>query len=403
MKIPDLWLLIKSLEGKEHTRIRKFLASPYFNSDEKQVKLFEAVVEQVKEARCDREALDTIIFPYKPFSYTRITNLISDLKRLLESFFIQEELKKQPFSSEFLLLQSMNAKALPKFIGQSEERIKNQVEGKTIHTEEFFLQNFLVEDQIYQFFSVTDEKRSSEIVGKKVKALHLFYVMAMLRSVCQDLNQRANHGTDGKTSHRFFIQYVLDNQKLYSHELMLRLYMLILRMLVTPTDIHYFERLVDELTMSKDNIPQKEFWTLFKYAQQHSLRMKGNHSLQVKTLLFRLYSVFMNGSGENWAITKDFLSPTDGFAFLTLAVEFQKEKAAEKFISDYATYSPNDNQILAFYQAYFLYKMKNKRKESLEIMQLHNFDDTPFVKDAPFLLTELYYEAYEDQALEKLW
>ena len=96
MKSPDLWNMLEKLENRELSRFRKYLSSPYFNSDEKHLQLFEAVYEQVQEGRCDREALDAILFPYKPFAYTRITNLISDLKKLLEGFFIQEKLKNDP-------------------------------------------------------------------------------------------------------------------------------------------------------------------------------------------------------------------------------------------------------------------------------------------------------------------
>lgn len=405
MKTPDLWLLVKSLEGKDHTRIRKFLASPYFNSDEKHVKLFEAVLEQVKEARWDREALDAIIFPYKPFSYTRITNLISDLKRLLENFFIQEELKKQTFSSEFLLMQAMQEKALPKFVGQSEERIKKQIEEDTFRTEDFYLQSFLLEDQAYKFSQIEAKGKGSDLVGKKIKSLHLFYVMAMIRAVCQDLNQRANKGTQSKTSHRFFIQYILANHQLYSHEPLLRLYILILRTLVEPANIQPLEKLTEALAATENRISRQEFWGIFTYVQANNRRSTGEQAIKTQKLLFNLYVSFMDIPDENWAIAEDFLSEEDGLEFLALSVEYQREQLSEKFISDYNLYNKANEgaQARAFYQAYFLCKVKHKRKESLKIMQAHDFDQSPFVKAAPLLLTELYYEGYEDQAIEKLW
>lgn len=410
MKTPDLWLLIESLEGKEHTRIRKFLASSYFNSDEKHLQLFEAVLEQVKEDRCNREALDAIIYPYQPFSYTRITNLISDLKKLVERFFIQEELKKQTFSSEFLLLQAMEKKDLPRFFLQSEERIKQQIKEEPFRTETRFLENYLQEDLAFQFALPNQPEKASGLVGKKIKSLHLFYVMAMIRSVCQDLNLRANRGESGTSTHRFFIQYILDNHQLYAQEVLIRLYIRVLRMLIRPSEADFFENLVEDLESTqkraKKKISNAESWQLFLYAREHVHRTK--HMLPDaghRTNLYRLYAMFLRADQEPWVISEGYLSPAQGSEYLSLLVESQQEAEAEKFISDYSLYNDKTGkqEIVAFFQAYVFYKCKDNRKEALKLLHEHNLEATSLAKELPLLITQIYYDSYQDQELKGFW
>ena len=80
------------LNRTDQKRFVKFVSSPYFNADDKLVRLLEYLLEQ--DEIPEREALDQFLYPGEAFQYERITNHISDLKQLLEQFLVCERLNE---------------------------------------------------------------------------------------------------------------------------------------------------------------------------------------------------------------------------------------------------------------------------------------------------------------------
>lgn len=401
MKVPDLWLLIKSLGGTERTRFRKFLASPYFNSDEKHIELFEAIYEQVHEERCDREALDAILFPYQPYAYTRITNLISDLKKLLETFFVQEALKNETFRREYLGLLAMRKRGLEKPFVQGVNRIKKELKGKNLQQETDFLQNYQIEEEEYQFSVLVNEKDRPKLIARKIKSLHLFYILATLRSVCQDLEWKEESGVENKGAHKVFIHYILNNQDLYKQEPLLRIYMCVLRTLMEPADSQLVKQLIAELISLKARLSKEEIWNLFQFVQRHWLRLDKAD----KTVLNpSVYNLFQHIFAYNWLYKKGFFTPEDGWHFIALGIELKKFEEVEAFITYYERQvNIVEKKTLNFYQAYFKYQAQSNVKEAAELLEGEDFEHTAFDIEVPLLLSAMYYDRYQIDALSGVW
>ena len=79
------------------------MASPYFNSDKKLIRLTEALYQQL-ETVPSRESLFEVLFPDEEFAYFKISNLLSYITGHLERFLAMERMQDHPQDFERHLL-----------------------------------------------------------------------------------------------------------------------------------------------------------------------------------------------------------------------------------------------------------------------------------------------------------
>ena len=392
MKSPDLWKLIGSLSNKELARFRKFLHSPYFNKDDKHSQLFESVLEQVKEDRCDREALDAILFPYKPYEYTRITNLISDLKKLLEQFFVEEHLRSDGFFEEFFLLQEMAERKLDKAFGQSQNRLEKILSKSRIKGEEELLQQYLIEDISYE------QSGDRTYLDKKIKGLHLFYIQSMLIAVCEDLSHRKLliEASD-KIPHKFFIQYILENEGLYRKDIILQLYISVLRIQLFTNQAEKVEAFQTEWLRYQETLPAKTrkkiFYLIHRQAQKHKK--------QGITDRLRYYTSFYKQVLKStWIWEEEFLDLEAARDILFFLLEVDEREEVEYFLNTFRQKEIVYPLSSEFFNACYLSTLSERQREALKILDTDAFTTFEFGEEAYSLALKLSFYLYEDEILQ---
>lgn len=387
--------MLEKLENRELSRFRKYLSSPYFNSDEKHLQLFEAVYEQVQEGRCDREALDAILFPYKPFAYTRITNLISDLKKLLEGFFLQEKLRTDPIREESMLMEVMNERGLDKLFGQSHSRLNKVLEGTKLSAETNYLQQFSSASLAYQ------NQEEPAYLDKKIKSLHLFYVMAMLRAVCEDLSRGALiENKEERLPHRFFVEYISNNYQLYWKEPELRMLIRILRTQVEPFEAKHIQDFAKDWEAYEHDLSndfRSELIRLLARGEKKQ-RKKGVGEIQNEYLSF--YKEMIEGS---WIWEGNHLSKSFARQIFQLALEEKDADCLNSFLLKIEGIPESEIHQTgnAYFQSAYLYQYLGESREAGKALEGTGFEDSVFGEDLFRLHVQLKYDLYEDQALQK--
>jgi len=108
MKKSRLYTLLSSLEPEELERCEDFLASPYFNKNEDCLGLFRLFKPYLlsDELPPNKEDLLTLLYQDNN-KINSLNTLISQLTRLLDEFFTQEQLSERPYFKKHLLLRNL--------------------------------------------------------------------------------------------------------------------------------------------------------------------------------------------------------------------------------------------------------------------------------------------------------
>lgn len=105
--------LIKK-EGKELDNLKKFMQSPYFNTNKDLVKLFDELIKTFPDFSADKEVVFNKIYPKIKYNDETFRLQCSALNELIEMFLLQEQLKKNEFLKQQLLAEAYDKKRVYK-------------------------------------------------------------------------------------------------------------------------------------------------------------------------------------------------------------------------------------------------------------------------------------------------
>ena len=105
--------LIKK-EGKELDNLKKFMQSPYFNTNKDLIKLFDELIKTFPDFSADKEVVFNKIYPKIKYNDETFRLQCSALNELIEMFLLQEHLKKNEFLKQQLLAEAYDKKRVYK-------------------------------------------------------------------------------------------------------------------------------------------------------------------------------------------------------------------------------------------------------------------------------------------------
>jgi hypothetical protein len=173
--------LLDQLDHWSQKRFRKFVASPYVNTDERLGRILDLLLGS--DTPPSRAQLHAVACPELAFDYDRINNFLSYLNQLLEEFLAHEYLRAHP---QWLALASLRQS---RNVGL-EEGLRKQIrrqqrtESQAVPTEADLLHEYLLTHEISQH-RLSKQPADSSHLWPSIQALDQFYVLAMLKQACQ--------------------------------------------------------------------------------------------------------------------------------------------------------------------------------------------------------------------------
>ncbi|RME92289.1 MAG: hypothetical protein D6772_17085, partial [Bacteroidetes bacterium] len=168
--------VIRSLSRSERAQCRKFLQSPYFNSNRDLVKLFDAVDKLLqKERPLEKEVLWQKLRK-EPYNDVRFRKYCSDLSKLLERYLAQIAFEADENQQQVFLLKSLKSR-------DEAEKLRNSVmrsaellaENPPYLNVEFYLYQYQVQRSFYDIFDF-ETRRSDKANLEEISAnLDLLY------------------------------------------------------------------------------------------------------------------------------------------------------------------------------------------------------------------------------------
>lgn len=140
---------LKTLDKKEFKKLGEYVYSPIFNKNENVRKLYDAFSKYHPGFDNLNLTLETIfkkVFPRQKFNYFKISNIISDLYKLFESYLNFIGLEKDRTLNKFYLLRELNERELGDSYEKAEKNYKREIENLEIKDENYYY-------HLYKYYS----------------------------------------------------------------------------------------------------------------------------------------------------------------------------------------------------------------------------------------------------------
>jgi len=387
--------LLGALSPAAQKRLQKFVRSPYFNTDEKLVHLLDVLLAEPDQI-ADRAALHALVLPDLPYDYHRISNLLSNLTRLVKQFYGQEQLREDPFPLALASLIAARERGLDEwFVAAHRELLRRYQSGEArLYSEADWQRHFQLAEERDLWLLGRGERRYDPSFSQKIEALEHGYVLAMLKRACQWVNRQQILPQEAHSpALERFLTWYAQQKDAFADQPLFDLFGQVLQTLQQPKDEDAYRRLKQGLREHGPQLPPDERQTLYQYARNYCIRRSNQGQAVFLRELFEIYQEMLR---EGMLFYEGQISHGDVKNLVSLGLRLAEYQWTEKFLAEIAPHIPSEqrNNALVYNQAHLHYA-RGDYGEALKLLAHVEFEDVFYHLGARTLLLKMYHEQGE--------
>jgi hypothetical protein len=393
MQRSRLIAVLKTLDIKAHTRFGAYVASPFFNKNEKVRRLCAYLLQYAPDFEhpaLQKKAVYEHVFQQKSYAELPLNNVISDLLQLLYDFLAHQRYQSQPhLKREFLLSELLNRELYSEV-----ERFAEKV--VPVQHYEAYLHAYRLHEKADEAAIAKGKRGYNEHLQRAADAFDLYYYCNKLRIAC-DMASR-NAVIQAKYECPFLpevLAWLERNPGLVQAAPILRVYLQALQML-TETDQagHYFD-LKNLLSQYIALFSRHELQSLYHYCLNYCVRQINSGQgafyrevLDLYKLLLQENILLQNGHLSQWAYNN----------IITAGIRLREYDWTGEFIERYREYLQPDAQHNVYtYNLAALFYEKGEYANALQQLQNVEFTDAFYHLSAKIIQLKSYYALNETE------
>ncbi len=398
------YTILQSFNKYEVNRLRKFLQSPYFNSNDAIVQLFEIFIKHIfskKQKELAKEVIWKKIYNAKKYDDVRFRKLNSELLKLVEQFLAQQVYEDNPIYQASHLIEAVGGKKLEKLYNSTMKTARRLSDQQLYRPASFYFYQYQIEKNYYELTQL-DIKRSAkgneDIIAKN---LDCFFLGEKLRLYCTMLSrQREAALMYNMTFINEIITHVKESDSYLDIPPVAVYYQICLSYIEPEEEAHYFN-LKSLLSEHGLEFPQEEASQIYTYALNYCVRKLNRGKEKFLREYFLLYNDLLE---KEIIFDKGELAPWHFKNIVLGSLRLGEYNWTEKFIADYNQYLPEtfrENAIT--YNSAQLYFRQKKYDKVIRLLHQVEYEDLAYNLDSKVMLIIVYYETDEIEPLYSLF
>ncbi len=331
--------VLRSLSVVDLNRLEKFVTSPYFNSDERVVLLFQFEKQQIKSNRYEEDPSQIwhSIFGKNDFNEKTFRVLRSKLLSLVQEFLISEEFKQNPADEAVYLLRAIENRELEVLKNTAMTTAKRMIDRELNRSASYYHQLYQFESSAYNL-NKTEVKRLNKKIGDQlnlaeiVENLDIFYIGEKLKYHCAILGwEKLITTTNESDDMSDLIQRIeeIDIDR-YPH---IAIYKHVYETLIDPDSDASFEKLKSLIDEYLEIFPVREAKNILDAANNYCLRKINKGDV---LYLSELYNLYKKGLHTRTLLVNGSMSPWTFKNIVGVALRLREFDWAESFIAEYS-------------------------------------------------------------------
>ena len=400
-----IYEILSSLNVYELNRLRKYVASPFFNEKANTLHLLDTLLPFFKQKSADDEVLvlptkDLLwanLHSQKVYNDVHFRRMCSDLVVLCLDFFAYLEIEKSKTRRHNFSLPQLRQRKLTKQHDSTTETVRDLLDKSMCLDADFYYENYRLAENINIQKQQSANRTADNNLTESIKNLDTFYLARRLRYLCDILSLQNVLKIEMETVGLAQIT-ALAAQPMLAEVPLIQLYMATLHTLLYADDIAHFETLKTVLLQHGNTVSVTEQRDLYTFALNYCIRKINQGQANFYQEIFNLYEYVL----EKEILLKDGELPAwDYKNIVTLGLRLREYAWIEHFIQYYTPLLPADfrENALNYNLAKLNFAQKNYHKV-IELLQIVTYQDVFYNLDSRALLVKTYYELDEIMALE---
>lgn len=296
--------ILKTFSNQEMKEFTIFIQSPYFNTNQSVIKLYEEIRKyhpDFEQKNLNKKLLFEKAFGKIRYGESFMGMTISRLMELAKEFMIQKNLQRNDFNKDTVLLDELNFRELRDLMqksikGLEKKLAKQKAKEADSYLAKYKLEYFKNEVKVNDTKLITYKDTLDEKLMLEQKSLNIFYFINSLKFCQYFLNQKTF--VVNAKGYPDFMNSIFDHIKQNSEYLkipVLKVYYNICLMLITNDEKYFFE-LKKMLFESKDSISYNEKFNLTAILRNYAQKKfnDGREEYTAYIIDFIKYSVRHN-------------------------------------------------------------------------------------------------------------
>lgn len=390
--------LFKSLDRNDRKQLRKFIRSPFFNSREDIISLFDYIDKNLDTGGAPKMVKEKVfahIYKKQPYDVDMFYYPMSALTQLILKYLAVNELENDTPQYNHFLNKALRQRGADKIYEKNLTDTKKHIENLPLRNSQYHFQSYRIRSE--EFEARHRLKRSGDFELQEMTNDFHFYTIAEILRLAYGLS--AHQSISKKEYHQPLLSSVLataeqhlDIPAVSAHYYAFR------TQSGQDTEGVYFQKLKNKITDNQSLFPEAELRDLLTVAINYAIRRQNTGDLNYTREAILLYRW---GFDNQIFLENGVLSPYDYRNTLQLALKIDEFDWAEKFLNDFKDFLPEKegDNIYKYNLALFLFR-KNDYSKAMKLLQEVNLKEVLFNLDARRLLARIYFQLKEFLALD---
>jgi hypothetical protein len=399
MQATKLHILFSRMTVYELNRFAKFIASPYYNEDERLIRLYSYLLPFYKMGQTpDRHKTWKKIHPSKPFTNLHFARLLSDLLKKAESFKAVERMRQDGPNELYYLLDSYNDLGMAKHFTEPYSHAVNTLEKQPYRDSDYYFHSFRLNVQQNVFLENRKQRTTEKHLLETVRSLDTYYFINKLRYSAAILHYRQFLNLGDESILLPQILAYLKEKPLDTP--VVDIYYHVILTLIEPDEEGHFMHLKELLFTHAAILQTGTQKEVFAFALNYCIRKinKGRPAYQAE-----IFALYKDALQRDLLLEDNTLTPWDYKNIVTIGLRNKDYKWTNSFIESYIAKLPEKEQDNAYtFNRARHYFATGKYDKVLDLLQDVEYSDIFYLLDSKTTLMKTYYELGEYQPLQSL-
>lgn len=403
--------LFKSLTKEEVKLLGKFVRSPFFNSYNTIIKIYEYFYSKypdINEDDMKSRAISDYVYGKKRGNKVQVRKLLSDFTKVMEMFLIQLEINNKPLENRIMLLTSLRKRKLKKRFEANYNYIEDIQSKLSIRDKNFYLRQINLEMESQKMYSaLTNRERVSSNIQNISNNIDYYFMISKLYNFL-DMNtlevDQLNFLPFKKDYYDEIQDYFEKNREtLEKYHIDIIIIYYAFKMFVTKEE-KYLTQLIRYFDAHWKQFTKDQLFDYYKVLE-NSYQILSSEAMASEKYSNKKFRVFEKIYGDKYFFKEIFgkegINMTEFVRVVKNGLNMKKYKWVINFIENYHIYLPEDfkNDIYNYSKAEYFYETGQYDK-SLECINNINFKDEQYYYLSKFILLKIYYDRDEIEALK---
>ena len=395
---------INTFDRREMTRFRDFAHSPYHNKHKDVrtlVDYLSSCFPEFNEENCHRDLLSQLIFSQKKAS-KKLPPLFTYTLRLLEQFFIIEQMGEEPSNGTILLLRRLRVRKLDRHYRRSLLKMGQDLGQQPYRDGNFYLQSYQFATESDFYYIELSQQAADDYLQAKQNHLEYFFLCEKLKDACEmQLRSRILQVDYSPGLLPEILPKIAQNLQNYTKIPPILIYFQLYQMLSSGEHQHFYA-VLPILRKHQQYFPKSERQIIYNYLLNFCIAQINAGFPDFLRASFDLYREQLDqqlledeeGNLSEWHFKN----------IVTVSIRLQEMEWTKQFIEDSKNkLRPSIAENAYAYNLAAFYYATRQYQEVLPLLMRVEFTDLRYNLDAKALLLRTYYDLDEYEAFLSLY